>query len=218
VGPGGSSGCSAYPGAAFCDDFETAGALAQNWPNPTGNAPVVVTSPTAYSPTHVASLVDATANSNMFHSFPTILASQKLRLAFSARVIDAPRGVTLLANPSFDSVGTMQEDLGLQVTVSLEAGQLTVELLNNSGITEPADGGPELSVAPFLIGTWMRVELDFDVSDTGSVKVLVNGALAATLPYVPATTGYTGSYEGSVMLSATDSASVEYDDVVIWQD
>jgi hypothetical protein len=217
AGSGGSTGCSAYPGAAFCDDFETAGTFAQNWPNPTGTLPLVVASPTAYSPAHVASLVSTTTNSNMFHSLPTILASQKLRIAFSVRVVDAPRGYALLANPSLDSTGTM-EDLGLQVTVALDAGQLAVELLNNSGLTEPADGGPDLPVAPFPVGTWMRVELDVDVSDAGSVKVLVNGALKATLPYVPAETGYTGSYEGDLMLSATTSTSVEYDDIVVWQD
>jgi hypothetical protein len=213
-GPSGSTGCAAYPGALFCDDFETAGTFATNWPTTTGVAPVVATSPTAYSPTHVASAIgDASDHSVMQHILPALLPNQTVRVAFSFRLVEDPGDFALVSNVALSA----NDDVGLQVSTSVEQGQLTVELLNDASQFPSADAGPEsLSLMALAKGEWVRVELDFDLSDPGGVKVLVNGAMAANMPYVPGQM-VTGTYQGDLQLEAGESIQVDFDDVVIWQ-
>jgi hypothetical protein len=214
-GSPGASGCAAYPGAVFCDDFETAGSFAANWPATTGVAPVVTTSPTAYSPTHVASAIGgASDHSLMQHALPAILATQTLRIAFSLRVEQLPSAYALVADVSVSASG----DLGMNVLLSVEQGELTVELLNDASQFPGPDAGPTtVPLATVTNGSWVRVELDVDVSDQGSVKALVDGSMKAELPYVPGQSGFTGTYQGDLQLEAGESTSIDFDDAVIWQ-
>jgi hypothetical protein len=110
---GSGTGCSAYPGAVFCDDFENASTFDANWPLITGTPPMVTTSPTAYSPTHVASAIaSGSFPSNMGHPLPPILKSQRLRIAFSFRVLDG------LSGGQMGYLGTYQGDLLLTATAA----------------------------------------------------------------------------------------------------
>jgi hypothetical protein len=218
AGTGGSgTGCSAYPGAVFCDDFETASTFDTNWPLMTGTPPTVTMSPTAYSPTHVASALasaDGGLPSNMGHPLPMLLRTQRLRVAFSFRVLAGLPAATNVATVSLH--GT--DSNGFDANVDIEQGKLQVELLNDASPSPPPDAGsPWIKVADVSPNEWVRLELDVDVSDQGSVRALVNGAPIATLIYSPAQAGYSGTYQGDLLLTAT-AAAIDYDDVVLWMD
>jgi hypothetical protein len=213
-GPGESAGCVDYPGAVFCDDFEKPGSFSANWSDDTGNPATVVSSATAYSPTHVASLVSLGPSATTSHSLPTILTSQRLRIAFSVRVMDAPRAYVVLADIT---LAASVRSVGMNIGLQLDDGELTVQLLNDMMPPPGSDAGAEVPLMALATGEWVRVELDCNVSTTGSVKVLVNGAPSTTLPYSPGES-FNGDYYGNLGLLATDSASVQFDDVVVWQD
>lgn len=242
-GSGASTGCAAYPGAGFCDDFEreTDASFAANWPatpyatNPQFVVPAVIESPTAYSPTHVLHtdaelVVDAGSAGQRFseigRGLPTVLATQRVSVGFSVRVVSfvaAEGGYESGPSPDFQISFNAVRGAGPSCLVQFQGQDATHYWINACGVLR--DGGyPTASVA-FTPGTWQRfvVSASFGPTDagTGTVTVTADGAVVLSVPMgegAATATEYGGSLTlGSFGYDQTPSMVLDIDDVVIEQ-
>jgi hypothetical protein len=242
-GSGGSAGCAAYPGAGFCDDFEneTDAAFFTNWPsapyrtNPQFLLPVVQTSPSAYSPSHVLHAEadfapDSGSAGQRFtligRGLPTVLASQTLSVGFSMRMLSfvaAEGGYETGPSPDVQISFNAIEGAGPSCLVELQGKDPTHYWATVCGVLVDA-GFPTTSVA-FTLGTWQRltVAASFasDGGSTGLVTLSVDGTVVASEPMGgggTASTQYSGSLSiGSFAYDETPSMVMDIDDVVIEQ-
>ena len=201
---GAGTGCAAYPGAAFCDDFEheTDASFAANWPgapyatDPQFVVPAVIESATAYSPSHVlhadAELVaDAGSSGQRFseigRGLPTLLATQSVSVGFSVRIVSfvaAEGGYESGPSPDFQISFNAVQGAGPSCLVQFQGKDPTHYWINACSVQQ--DGGyPTASVA-FTPGAWQRfvVSASFGPSDagTGTVTVTADGATVLSVP------------------------------------
>lgn len=241
---GSSTGCSAYPNAAFCDDFEneTDASFATNWPgtpydNPEFLRPVVITSPTAYSPTHVlhesAQFIADAGNagqrfSQVGRNLPTLLPTQSVSVGFSVRIVsftDVEGGYESGPSPNFQvQFYPVGSSAGPGCLVEFQGADPTHYYVNMCG--QPGPGGSPTTTVAFAVGTWQRISVSatFGPTDagTGTVTLAIDGAPVESVPM----SGQPGtgviSYTGTLALGAfgydqTPSMTLDLDDVVIEQ-
>jgi len=243
-GSGGSTGCAAYPHAAFCDDFEdeTDASFATNWPGvPYSEAqfvrPVVITSPSAYSPTHVLHadaefVADAGSAGQRFsligRNLPTLLPTQSVSVGFSVRVVSftpAEGGYESGPSPDFQvSFYSPQPGIVPSCLVEFQGLDPTHYLVNMCGQQGP-NGEPTTSFA-FVPGTWQRITVSASFgpteAGTGTVTLAVDGSPIKSVPLSTGTATGVSSYTGTLSLGSfgydeTPSMVLDLDDVVIEQ-